>query len=274
MYLSDPVTVFGDIHGQYYDLLKALSVGGDINVTKYLFLGDYVDRGAFSIEVLALLLALKINYPTSVYMLRGNHECRLMTQTFNFKTECLIKYDQEVYNYIMDFFDTLPLSAVINGKFIAFHGGISPELHTLQDLNKINRFVEPPKIGILVDVLWSDPIDSESGAMPKPFVFNKTRGCSWQFGAEALGSFLTKNNLMTCIRAHEVQLEGFKMLKWKNKNFPQIITVFSAPNYCDTYNNKGAIILFEVGLAEQQSQHTAVPLHSAPVLPSRLHEHL
>lgn len=246
VYIADPVSVVGDIHGQFYDLVKALEVGGDVLGTKYLFLGDYVDRGLFSIEVLILLMALKINFPNTVFMLRGNHECRLLTQTFNFKTECNIKYDQDVYAFFMDFFDTLPLSAVINGKFIALHGGISPQLATLKDLNHIDRFVEPQKEGLLVDILWADPVDSESGHLSKPFTFNDQRGCSFYFGAEALNNFLTRNNLVSCIRAHEVQIEGFKMFKWKSKNFPQIITIFSAPNYCDSYNNKAAVIMLSV----------------------------
>lgn len=246
MNLSDPVTVFGDIHGQFYDLLKALEIAGDLNHTKYLFLGDYVDRGSFSVEVLTLLLALKIAFPATVFLLRGNHETRLMTQTFNFKSECLDKYDQEVYNCLMSFFDTLPVSAVINGKFIAFHGGISPDIKTLQDINKINRFSEPPESGALLDMLWSDPVDSESGVLSMPFTQNKQRGCSYVFGADSLSKFLSENNLLCCLRAHEVQLEGFKMFNWKGNNFPQIITLFSAPNYCDTYNNKGALIFFSV----------------------------
>lgn len=197
-------------------------------------------------EVLTLLLALKINYPDTVFLLRGNHECRLITQSFNFKAECINKYDQDIYYFLMDFFDTLPISAVINGKFIALHGGISPDMVLLQDLNKINRFMEPPKSGLLVDVLWADPVDTESGHLFKPFIFNEARGCSYQFGADALSVFLARNNLLTCIRAHEVQLEGFKMYKWRSSNFPQIITIFSAPNYCDSYNNKGAVIMLAV----------------------------
>lgn len=244
------MTIVGDIHGQYYDLIKLLEIGGNIINTKYLFLGDYVDRGCFSIEVLILLMALKINFENTMFMLRGNHECRLLTQSFNFKDECLAKYDQEVYECFMDFFNTLPLCAIVNGKFIAFHGGISPELITPQDINRIDRFMEPPKSGPMVDILWSDPVDSETGKLEMPFTPNSQRGCSYYFGAEALNRFLTHNKLMSCIRAHEVQIEGYKMHTWNNSTFPQIITVFSAPNYCDSYNNKGAVIMFSVNLLE------------------------
>ena len=244
--MADPVAVIGDLHGQFYDLLKALELGGDLKLTKYVFLGDYVDRGCFSIEVITLLLAIKINFPYTVFMLRGNHESRVMTQTHNFKEECLTKYDQEAYLYLMDFFDTLPISAVINGKFIALHGGISPEIYNIQDINKVNRFREPPENGMMADILWSDPVDTETGELHKPFTFNEQRGCAYVFGAEALSNFLDRNNLLCCIRAHEVQLEGFKMYNWRGRNFPQVITVFSAPNYCDSYNNKAALLTFDV----------------------------
>lgn len=246
MHVNDPITVVGDLHGQYYDLLKLLSVGGSPETTKYLFLGDYVDRGCFSTEVMLLLCALKIRLPTTIIMLRGNHECRQMTQSFNFKEECLAKYDQEVYDMFIEMFDTLPISAIINGKFITFHGGISPDLKTISELNKLNRFVEPPTKGLLCDLLWSDPVDKPDGTLAQTFSRNEQRGCSYVYGAEALTKFLQSNNLLSCIRAHEVQIEGFKMYNWRNKNFPQIITIFSAPNYCDSYNNKGAIIKFEV----------------------------
>lgn len=149
LYLKDPITIIGDIHGQFYDLLKLLSLAGNPEETQYLFLGDFVDRGAFSIEVMVLVLALKLNFPHTVHLLRGNHECKQMTSTFNFRKECLIKYDQEVYDHFIELFQTLPLAAVVNGKFLAVHGGISPELKTLADINKINRIREPAKTGLL-----------------------------------------------------------------------------------------------------------------------------
>ena len=149
IYTNDPITVVGDIHGQFHDMLKLLSVGGEPENTKYLFLGDFVDRGCFSLEVMLLVMALKVRFATTIFVLRGNHECRQMTSSFNFRTEILTKYDQEVYAMFMDLMDCMPLSAVINGKFIAFHGGISPELRTLNDINKLDRFKEPPKSGLI-----------------------------------------------------------------------------------------------------------------------------
>jgi len=245
IYLEDPVTVVGDIHGQYYDAIKIFEIGGDPADTKYLFLGDFVDRGSFSIEVLVLLYSMKINYPKTIIMLRGNHECRQMTTFFNFRSECLYKYDQEIYDLFMDSFDNLPLSCIINGKFIALHGGISPELKTIEDIKRIDRFKETPKQGIFCDLLWADPVENEHGICESTFRSNDVRGCSYFYGCDAVNKFLDNNNLLSVIRAHEAQLDGFKMHTWSGKSdFPMVITIFSAPNYCDVYNNKGALIQF------------------------------
>ena len=127
--LKDPITIVGDIHGQYYDLLSLLNLGGNFENNQYIFLGDYVDRGSFSIEVLILLFAAKYNYPTNVWLIRGNHECRNLTSYFNFKQECEVKYDSEVYGLIMLAFDSLPLGSLINDKFVCLHGGISKLLN-------------------------------------------------------------------------------------------------------------------------------------------------
>ena len=243
--IQDPLIVVGDLHGQFYDLLRVISKGGDPSITKYVFLGDYVDRGAFSIECVIYLMALKINFRNTFYMLRGNHECRQLTSYFNFKTECEVKYDLEVYERIMDAFDCLPLVCIINERFIALHGGISPSITFINEINKVNRFEEPPKDGAFCDILWADPAERDSDALAMDWAPNKTRGCSFVFGAKAAIPFLNRNNYLTVIRGHEVQLEGFKMSQWNTQvEFPSVITVFSAPNYCDVYNNKGAFIKF------------------------------
>ena len=244
--LKYPVIVVGDIHGQFYDLLKLLDLAGDISSNKYLFLGDYVDRGSFSIEVLLTLYSIKLNFPQNVFMIRGNHECRQMTTFFNFRSECLFKYDLEFYEVACESFDTMPVACVINKKFLAVHGGISPELVTLEDLTKVNRFSEPPRQGLLCDLLWSDPIGNDTGASNEKYKVNEVRGCSYFFSATAANTFLKKNKLLTIIRAHEAQLEGYKMHTWNGAGeFPVVITIFSAPNYCDVYNNKAAIIKFD-----------------------------
>mmetsp|Transcript_29133 Transcript_29133/g.28849 ORF Transcript_29133/g.28849 Transcript_29133/m.28849 type:complete len:412 (+) Transcript_29133:180-1415(+) len=243
--LQDPLLVIGDIHGQFFDLLKILELGGSPEKNKYLFLGDYVDRGAFALEVIILIYCLKLNYPDLVFLLRGNHECRQLTSYFTFRMECIQKYDSEVYEKIMDSFDCLPVAATVNDNFLSVHGGLSPHLKNIRDIDQVYRFEEPPKDGIFCDLLWADPIDNENGVMPSSYIQNTTRGCSYLYGADAVNDFLQQNDLIALIRAHEVQADGYKMHRWAgDDDFPLVITVFSAPNYCDFYNNKGAIIRF------------------------------
>ncbi|KAF9178154.1 3',5'-cyclic-nucleotide phosphodiesterase (PDEase) (3':5'-CNP) [Haplosporangium sp. Z 767] len=220
-----PITVCGDIHGQYYDLMKLFEVGGNPADTRYLFLGDYVDRGYFSIECVLYLWSLKIWYPDTLFLLRGNHECRHLTDYFTFKTE----------------------SAVMNKQFLCIHGGLSPELNTLDDLRNISRFREPPTHGLMCDLLWADPLEEFGQEKTSEFfVHNHVRGCSYFFSYHAACAFLEKNNLLSIIRAHEAQDAGYRMYrKTKATGFPSVMTIFSAPNYLDVYNNKAAVLKYE-----------------------------
>lgn len=242
-----PVTVCGDIHGQYYDLMKLFEVGGNPADTKYLFLGDYVDRGYFSIECVLYLYALKLWYPNGILLLRGNHECRHLTDYFTFKLECKHKYSEKVYDACMESFCSLPLAAVMNKQFLCIHGGLSPELNTLDDLRQINRFREPPTHGIMCDLLWADPIEEFGQEKTNEcFIHNHVRGCSFFYTYNAACQFLEKNNLLSVIRAHEAQDAGYRMYRRsKTSGFPTVITIFSAPNYLDVYNNKAAILKYE-----------------------------
>ncbi|ORC92263.1 putative serine/threonine protein phosphatase [Trypanosoma theileri] len=245
LHLQDPITISGDIHGQYYDLLTLLCMGGDPSMTQYLFLGDYVDRGLFSCEVTLLLFAFKIRYPKTFWMLRGNHECHSLSYNFTFHDECVHKYGETVYNAFQTAFDRLPLAAVVSSVFLCVHGGISPDIKTVDDINDIDRVREPPKSGPMCDLLWSDPMEEEEEEMFPDVLFldNKIRGCSFVFSSIAVERFLAVNNLIGVIRAHKAQFEGFRMFrKVEETEFPSVISIFSAPNYCGTYDNRGSIL--------------------------------
>ncbi|KAF2235882.1 Metallo-dependent phosphatase [Viridothelium virens] len=245
--MDAPITVCGDVHGQYFDLMKLFEVGGDPAETRYLFLGDYVDRGYFSIECVLYLWSLKIWYPDTLWLLRGNHECRHLTDYFTFKLECKHKYSERVYEACMESFCALPLAAIMNKQFLCIHGGLSPELHSLEDLKTIDRFREPPTHGLMCDILWADPLEEFGQEKTSEFfVHNHVRGCSFFFSYPSACAFLEKNNLLSIIRAHEAQDAGYRMYrKTRTTGFPSVMTIFSAPNYLDVYNNKAAVLKYE-----------------------------
>jgi serine/threonine-protein phosphatase 2B catalytic subunit len=245
--------------------VRLFEVGGDPANTQFLFLGDYVDRGCFSTECIFYLYALKITYPATFSMLRGNHECRQLTAFFNFKDECTYKYDEEIYDAIMTSFDYLPLAAIVNNTFFCVHGGLSPDVTTIKEIARLDRVQEVPREGPMCDLLWSDPYEPDKeaaaggdGAAAAPaqsqhatdwFGYNETRQCSYVYGIEAVKQFLADHKLTSVIRAHEAQVDGFKMsMVNKKSGIPRVITIFSAPNYCDVYRNKAACLKFDTNV--------------------------
>jgi len=253
--LRQPIAVCGDIHGQFFDLLQLMRTAGNPSTIKYLFLGDYVDRGQFSTEVVFYLFAHKISYHGTFFMLRGNHECRHLTAFFTFKEECIYKYDLEVYDEFMNAFDHMPLAATINHRFFCVHGGLSPDISRLEEIAKIDRHRETPREGPFCDLLWADPYDENTKAEAedqpntgkryqsptKWFSYNETRQCSYVYGTEATKQFLETNRLQAILRGHEVQNDGYRFSMTKQM-IPRVITIFSSPNYCDVYKNKGACL--------------------------------
>ena len=254
-----PVKVFGDIHGQYQDLMRFFDLfsapiqgpGGDIDGLDYIFLGDYVDRGTHSLETICLLMALKIKFPNQIHLLRGNHEDRWINSVFGFQTELCERLRDDIDNPAIftkfnDFFDYLPLAAIINDEVLCLHGGIGSSINSLSDIEKIQRPLEVihevsnSDQQLVVDILWSDPTDSdiETGIQA-----NSTRdptgvGNIVKFGPDRVEEFLKGNNLSLILRAHECVMDGFERFAGGS-----LITVFSATDYCGKHKNAGAILI-------------------------------
>ena len=232
VHLEAPITVCGDIHGQFYDLLELFQIGGNTPITNYLFLGDYVDRGYNSIETILYFMLLKILYPDRITLLRGNHECQQITMQYGFYEECRRKYNSiNVWKYCCRVFNTLPLAALIENRIFCVHGGLSPSLEKLDELMKLHRVKEIEHEGVISDILWSDPEEDIEGYRISP------RGAGFLFGGDAVSKFVETNKLDCVVRAHQLVLEGYKIM-FDNKLF----TVWSAPNYCYSCGNVASIM--------------------------------
>ena len=235
--LETSITVCGDTHGQYPDLLSLFDLGGYPPGTNYLFLGDYVDRGEQSIETICLLLAYKIKYEENFFILRGNHECGSINRIYGFYDECKRRYSIKIWKNFVDLFNCLPIAACIDDKIFLVHGGLSPELKNIDDIKKIMRPTDVAEEGLLCDLLWSDPENSN-----KDWGVND-RGVSVTFNVRVLEKFLENNDLDLLCRAHQVVEEGYEFFGDK-----KLVTVFSAPNYCGEFDNNGGIMLVDENL--------------------------
>lgn len=245
------IQVCGDIHGQFYDLKELFKVGGDVPETNYLFMGDFVDRGYYSVETFLLLLALKVRYPDRITLIRGNHESRQITQVYGFYDECMRKYGSvTVWRYCTEIFDYLSLSAIIDGKIFCVHGGLSPSIQYLDQIRAIDRKQEVPHDGPMCDLLWSDPEDAQGwGVSP--------RGAGYLFGSDVVQQFNTANDIDMICRAHQLVMEGYK---WHFNE--TVLTVWSAPNYCYRCGNVAAILELNENLTRDFTIFEAAPQES------------
>ncbi|KRX21784.1 Serine/threonine-protein phosphatase 5, partial [Trichinella nelsoni] len=226
-------TICGDIHGQFYDLLNIFEINGaPSEENPYLFNGDFVDRGSFSVETVFTLFSYKLLYPRHVFLSRGNHESELMNRMYGFEGEVRSKFSAQMAELFTEVFNTLPLAHLINKRVLVMHGGLfSEDGITLDDIRGVSRFRQPPDEGLMCELLWSDPQDGNGRASSK-------RGVGIQFGPNVTKEFCKHNNLDYIVRSHEVKPIGYEVA-----HDGKCITVFSAPNYCDTIGNKGAFIV-------------------------------
>jgi len=229
--LEAPLKIVGDIHGQYYDLLRLFEYGGFPPDANYLFLGDYVDRGPNGLETICLLLAYKIKYPENFFMLRGNHECSSINRIYGFYDECKSRFSLKIWKLFNDCFNCLPLGAIIEDKILCIHGGLSPDLKSLEQIRRIVRPTEIPDTGLLCDLLWADPDPEAQGWQ------ENDRGVSFTFGGDVVEAFLRRHEFDLIVRAHQVVEDGYEFFAKR-----QLVTVFSAPNYCGEFDNAGAMM--------------------------------
>mmetsp|Transcript_56383 Transcript_56383/g.125849 ORF Transcript_56383/g.125849 Transcript_56383/m.125849 type:complete len:307 (-) Transcript_56383:57-977(-) len=250
--IQAPVIICGDIHAQFHDLMEIFRIGGPCPDTNYLFMGDYVDRGYYSVETVTLLICLKVRYRDRIFLLRGNHESRQITQVYGFYDECLRKYgNANVWKIFTDLFDYMPLTALVADQIFCVHGGLSPSVDSLDQIRQLQR-EEVPHEGPMCDLLWSDP-DERCGWGISP------RGAGYTFGQDISEQFNQQNGLMLITRAHQLTMEGYTWCHDRNA-----VTIFSAPNYCYRCGNQAAILEVDEHLKYNFIQFDPAPRRGEP----------
>ncbi len=235
--LEAPVKVCGDISGQYIDLLRLFEYGGFPPESNYLFLGNYVDYGKQSIETVCLLLAYKIKYPGNFFLLRGNHECAWVNRIYGFYDECKRRYSIRLWKAFTDCFNCLPVAAIIDEKVFCCHGGLSPDLQSMEQIRRILRPTDIPDQGLLCDLLWANPDKDIDGWGENVAGVYGEDSRSFTFGKDVVSKFLHRHDLDLVVRGHQLVEDGYEFFAAR-----QLVTLFSAPNFVGEYDNAGAIM--------------------------------
>lgn len=257
--LQSPITICGDIHGQLDDLLQLFETSGPIKNQNYLFMGDYVDRGYFSLNTFLLLACYKVTNNQYFHLLRGNHESRQVSQVYGFYNECISYYGHSsLWLLCNDAFDMLPVAAVIDNRIFSVHGGLSPDAPFIDCISTLDRQDEIPQNGLFCDLVWSDPENV------KQFRHNP-RGAGFMFGPNEVNTFCQLNRIKLITRSHQLADDGYEFFfidendKKKQKKIDenetkiilsekdlpaQIVTVWSAPDYSYRSGNKASIMKY------------------------------
>jgi len=232
--VAAPVHIIGDIHGQYGDLYRHFDNIGFPHETdeyNYMFLGDYVDRGKFSIETICLLLTYKVMFPRRIHLLRGNHESANINRIYGFYDECKRRFNIKLWKTFTDCFNCFPIAGIACGQVFCVHGGLSPNLSSLDQIRNMERPMDIPDHGLASDLMWSDPDEDIVGWG------ENDRGVSFTFGGDVVLKFLEENNLSLICRAHQVVEDGYQFFQRR-----KLVTLFSAPNYCGEFDNAGGVL--------------------------------
>lgn len=231
--ISGKFIIVGDIHGSIMDLLRIFRVFGRPPQTRYLFLGDYVDRGSFSVPVICLLFSLMIMHPDDVFLLRGNHEFSIVNQSYGFLAECRERFGTvSPWVKINEAFDYCPLAALLNNEVFAVHGGISPgvvDVNSISDIQlPLSTFSQRPYVA---DLVWADPSNET-----KCFKDN-VRGTGVCFGETAIERFMERSKIRLIVRGHQCIIDGFEFFADN-----RVVTLFSCANYRHSDKNKVGVM--------------------------------